>query len=122
MTRPSCRFPGTDQEQVRHGKSSAQPARPAAAARAAERLRREGYSGPLLPESAETQELIEQVYAETELPCRATFLDDPLFGVRASRVTGMTAGGDLLTEDEGDADQEGLAHGRLSERAPVGAG
>ena len=71
--------------------------------RPAERLRREGYSGPLPPESAEAWELVEQVHVETEMPCRATFLDDPLFGVRAARVTGMTTGGDLITEDEDDA-------------------
>ena len=72
---------------------------------AAERLKRDGSTGPLRGGSAEAMELIEQVAAETEMPCRATFLDDPLFGGRPARVTGTTPEGDLITDSGTDADQ-----------------
>lgn len=43
--------------------------------------------------------------AETEMPCRAIFLDDPLFGGRAARVIGTTPEGGLITGSGPDADQ-----------------
>jgi hypothetical protein len=68
-----------------------------------ERLRREGQSGPLPGDSAEARALIEQVNAETEMPCRAVFLDDPLFADSAhATVTGMTPEGDLATDGSSD--------------------
>jgi hypothetical protein len=73
--------------------------------RAAERLKRHGNTGYLRADSAEAREIFEQVNAETEMPCRATFLDDPLFGGRAARVTGMTPAGDLITDTGRDADR-----------------
>jgi hypothetical protein len=71
----------------------------------AERLKRDGSTGPLRGGSAEARELFEHVAAETEMPCRATFMDDPLFGGRAARVTGMTPEGGLITGRGPDADQ-----------------
>jgi hypothetical protein len=49
--------------------------------------------------------MIEQIADETEMPCRATFMSDPLFGARAAKVTGMTPEGGLITGQRGDADQ-----------------
>ena len=49
--------------------------------------------------------MIEQIAGETEMPCRATFMNDPLFGGRAARVTGMTPEGALVTGHRADADQ-----------------
>lgn len=72
---------------------------------AAERLRREGSTGPLRANSAEAKMLIEQVTAETEMPCRTTFLDDPLFGGRAARVTGTTLEGGLISDNGADAER-----------------
>ena len=72
---------------------------------AAERLRRDGSTGPLRVGSAEARELFEQVAGETEMPCRATFLDDPLFGGRAARVTGTTPEGGLITDSGPHADR-----------------
>ncbi len=72
---------------------------------AAERLKRYGSTGPLRAGSAEAWELLEQVAGETEMPCRATFLDDPLFGSRAARVTGTTPEGGLITDSGPGADQ-----------------
>jgi hypothetical protein len=72
---------------------------------AAERLKRDGSTGPLRVGSAEARELIEQVAAETEMPCRATFLDNPLFGGRAARVTGTTPEGGLITDSGPGADR-----------------
>jgi len=64
--------------------------------RQAERqLRRRGFTGPL--QGAAALSLLEQETAQTLMPCRATFLDDPLFGGRAVRVTGVTPEGDLIT-------------------------
>jgi hypothetical protein len=63
----------------------------------AERLKRDGSTGPLRAGTAEARELFEQVAAETEMPCRATFMDDLLFGGRAASVTGMTPEGGLIT-------------------------
>jgi hypothetical protein len=71
----------------------------------AERLKRDGSTGPLRGGSAEARELFEHVAAETEMPCRATFMDDPLFGGRAAKVTGMTPEGGLITGRGPDADQ-----------------
>jgi len=70
----------------------------------AERLKRDGSTGPLRGGSAEARELFEHVAAETEMPCRATFMDDPLFGGRAARVAGMTPEGGLITGSGPDAD------------------
>ena len=72
---------------------------------AAERLRRYGSTGPFRAGSAEARELFEQVVAEDEMPCRATFLDDPLFGSRAARVTGTTPDGGLVTGSGHEADR-----------------
>lgn len=46
----------------------------------AENLGQHGWTGPIRGGSAEARDLIAQVTSETEMPCRATFLDDPLFG------------------------------------------
>ena len=54
----------------------------------------------------EFRELFERVAAETEMPCRAVFMDDPLFGTgRRSIVTGMSPDGGLITEAGGQADR-----------------
>jgi hypothetical protein len=71
---------------------------------AAERLKRDRFTGPLRANSAEARKLFEQVAAETEMPCRTTFLDDPLFGGRAARVTGTTPEGGLISDSGPDAD------------------
>ena len=71
---------------------------------AAERLKRDGSTGPLRGGSAEAMELFEQVAAETEMPCRATYLGDPLFGGRAARITGTASDG-LITDSGTDADR-----------------
>jgi hypothetical protein len=71
----------------------------------AERLKRDGSTGPFRGGTAEARELFEQVAAETEMPCRATFMDDPLFGGRVARVTGMTPEGGLITGRGPDADR-----------------
>ena len=107
MTRPQSRPPTTDQGseiqdgKSRHGTGATGGSRPGPA----ERLKRDGSTGPLRGGSAEARELFEQVAAETEMPCRATFMDDPLFGGRAARVTGMTPEGGLITDSGADADQ-----------------
>ncbi len=72
---------------------------------AAERLKRRGSTGYLRADSAEARELFGQVSAETEMPCRATFLDDPLFGGHRARVTGLTPEGDLITDTGREADR-----------------
>lgn len=61
---------------------------------AASQLRRRGFTGPLQGPAALA--MLEQATAETLMPCRATFLDDPLFGGRAARVAGMTPEGNLI--------------------------
>ena len=66
--------------------------------RATERLKKRGSTGYLRGDSAEARELFAQVSAETEMPCRATFVDDPLFGGHPARVTGTTPEGGLLTD------------------------
>ncbi len=71
--------------------------------RATERLKKRGSTGYLHGDSAEARELFAQVSAETEMPCRATFLDDPLFGGRPARVTGSTPEGELLTDTSREA-------------------
>src|ERR1022692_4150066 len=71
--------------------------------RAAERLQRRGSTGPLRGGSAEARELFAKVSAETEMPCRATFMDDPLFGGHPATVTGITPEGGLITETGGEA-------------------
>ena len=71
--------------------------------RAAERLQRRGSTGPLRGGSAEARELLAKVSAETEMPCRATFMDDPLFGGHPATVTGITPEGGLITETGGAA-------------------
>ncbi len=71
--------------------------------RATERLKKRGSTGYLRGDSAEARELFAQVSAETEMPCRATFLDDPLFDGRPARVTGTTPEGELLTDTSREA-------------------
>src|SRR5258708_7324397 len=71
--------------------------------RAAENLRQHGWTRPIRGGSAEARGLIAQVTSETEMPCRATFLDDPLFGGhQARRVTDMTPDGALVTDPSRD--------------------
>jgi hypothetical protein len=54
----------------------------------------------------EFRELLDRITAETEMPCRAIFMDDPLFGRgRRSIVTGVAPDGDLITETGGHADR-----------------
>lgn len=54
----------------------------------------------------EFRELFERVAAETEMPCRAAFMDDPLFGRgRRGMVTGAAPDGSLITETGDHADR-----------------
>ena len=54
----------------------------------------------------EFRELFDRIAAETEMPCRATFMDDPLLGNgRPSIVTGTAPDGGLITETGGHADR-----------------
>jgi hypothetical protein len=54
----------------------------------------------------EFRELFERVAAETEMPCRTAFMDDPLFGHgRRSVITGTAPDGDPITETGGQADR-----------------
>jgi hypothetical protein len=54
----------------------------------------------------EFRELFDRVAAETEMPCRAAFMDDPVFGSNNRRmVTGMAPDGGLVTESGGQADR-----------------
>lgn len=66
---------------------------------------RDGSTG-VLACSAEGKKLLAQIDAETEMPCRATFLDDPVFGSgHPATVTGMTPEGDLITDDSHEAER-----------------
>jgi hypothetical protein len=54
----------------------------------------------------EFRELLERIAAETEMPCRAAFMDDPLFGGgHRAKVTGVAPDGSLITETGGHADR-----------------
>ena len=54
----------------------------------------------------EFRELFDRVAAEIEMPCRAAFIDDPLFGPgRRGIVTGTAPDGGLITETGGHADR-----------------
>jgi hypothetical protein len=55
--------------------------------------------------TTEFRDLFERLAAETEMPCLAAFMDDPLFGSNCRRiVTGMAPDGDLIT-DTGQVDR-----------------
>jgi hypothetical protein len=55
----------------------------------------------------EFREVFDRIAAETEMPCRAAFMDDPLFGSdnRRGIVTGAAPDGSLITETGGQADR-----------------
>ncbi len=54
----------------------------------------------------EFRELFDRVAAEIEIPCRAAFMDDPLFGPgRRGIVTGTASDGGLITETGGHTDR-----------------
>jgi hypothetical protein len=50
-------------------------------------------------------ELLQQLAVDSVMPCRATFLDDPMFGGRPAPVTGITGEGELLTDPSDRHDQ-----------------
>jgi hypothetical protein len=67
-----------------------------------------GQNGPTGFRSGtpEFRELFDRIAEETEMPCRAAFMDDPLFGSgRRGIVTGTTPDGSLITETGGQADR-----------------
>jgi hypothetical protein len=68
-----------------------------------------GQGGPAWFRSGtpEFRELFDRITAETEMPCRAAFMDDPLFGSSTRRgiVTGTEPDGGLITETGGQADR-----------------
>jgi hypothetical protein len=64
-----------------------------------------GTVGPFRGGSPEAQELLEQIWQDTEMPCRATYLDDPIFGSRLAPVTSMSPAGELLTDPSARLDQ-----------------
>jgi hypothetical protein len=72
---------------------SARQQRQAAAAEA--RLRRDGHTGPMPAAAPATRTLMAQVLDQTEMPCRATFIDSLFPGAGSvAPVTGVTDGGE----------------------------
>jgi hypothetical protein len=74
-------------------------------ARPAEQFRPDGVPG-FRSGTPEFRELFDRLAAETEMPCRATFMGDPLFGSnRSGIITGVAPDGGLITETGGQADR-----------------
>lgn len=57
-----------------------------------------------LVKGAAKREFLEQIDQDAEMPCRATYLGDPVFGGLA-QVTGVTADGGLIADHSGSLEQ-----------------
>lgn len=64
----------------------------------------EGVTGPL--RRTEAMQMLDQLHEQTLMPCRATYLDDPVFGAgRLLPVTDVTTDGQIVTDPNGMSHQ-----------------
>jgi hypothetical protein len=76
------------------------------AATAEENLRRRGHTGPMPADTPATRKLMAQILGETDMPCRATFIDSLFAGAgTVAPVAGITDEGQPVHDLSGPADR-----------------